>query len=598
MKAAWLVRWIVCSVILLSACGPGTKVPIPPTGITPKNPERVPLISFTGTIPEPTLIYFLIDHSTPVTAPIDGCGELGKQNVEYVDFMIANIMKPSVAVNLRDSLFVGIGIFDTTYKRVIEPIKIDSIPPNWSENVPASDDNTFYTLGISGALDEMYDRSPSLVQKRVLVIVTDGYFSNETYTKTKASLEDAVLDRNDPNLQIEIAFLCDKHLATWAPIQSIKNIEVGKLENITQLIISRDINMFLPSGSRIILPTDSEILVPGQTISTNFVFWTTDPHETLTLFRGGTTFAPTFNNKEGSVDQPVSPLTGCISHIYTITHKPTSNWFLYVNSQSVFETGMLMEIREIGNNLPIDIRAIPQMEFPSGNWQECFSVELIWNTDQGSGIIELVSCNNDDSLCFMASQEGQNVPQGQRPGEVEIIIRFFAKEDKSLVWVGKTENLSLTFEAKYEFGNFVLPPPGHNNRAIQLDFIFNNVVFPNTPHIYLVSHKGNIANQDCPSTTYPHPSLYIRQLDLVDQCGSDMIIDKYNVCIFHKQQNSLKYTYSIFAHENVIFTCEYNELYFHWPASEEIVKEVTWVCRNLGQDTKCENIGNKPHFIN
>lgn len=597
MKATWIVRWMVCSVILLSSCGPGTKPPIPPEEFTAESPERIPLTSFTGADPEPTLIYFLIDHSTPVTDPSDGCGELGEQNVDYVDFMIANIMKPAVVENRGANLFIGAGFFDTAFKSVFTPIQIESVPNNWTSNVPEPDFSTFYTLGISGALSMMYESTLPPIQKRILVIVTDGFFSNETYIKTKTSLEDDVLDRNDPNLQIEVALLCNKHLETWIHMQSIKNVDVNKLENISQLIINRDIKAFLPLGSKIILPDENEIVVPGHTTSTNFAFWTTDPKETLSLFRS-TNFVSTFENKAGSVDQSITPSPGCSSHIYTIGSKPESNWFLYINSHSILETSMSMESLGglIINNSPIDIRVIPNSALASGNWQECFSVELIWDTNQGRGIVELMPCNNDQPLCFMTPPDGQNEPKGQ--GEIEIIIRFGAKVDKALIWVGKTESLSLTFEAKYEFGNFTTPLPGTKNRAIKLDYTFNNVVFPTTPHIYLVSQRDNIANQDCPSTTHPHTSLNIRQLTLEDQCRADMIVDKYNVCVFHSQQNSLEYTYFIFAHENVLFTCEYNQLYFHWPASEEIVKEVTWVCKNLGQDTKCENVGNKPPFIN
>jgi len=285
MRFRSFILWTIFATMFFLSCGPTTEPSIQSQGST--TPGGAETIIFRPSIvadPGVTLVYFLIDHSTPVTSPNDGCGELGKQNVNYVDFVTANILTPSAHENNIDDLFLGIGIFDTTFESVLPPIEMSSVPNNWITDIPESDRNTYYTLGISGALDIMYDNTLSTIQKRILVIITDGFFSNENYETTKASLDQEVLDRKDPSLHISIALLCDKYLDNWRPMEATRNVLVNKLESVTENLINGHLRAFLPAESQMILPDSNKIFVAGHNISTNFVYWTTDPEKSLTMY--------------------------------------------------------------------------------------------------------------------------------------------------------------------------------------------------------------------------------------------------------------------------------------------------------------------------
>ena len=101
------LSYVVLVTVFLISCGHDrTETPIvTPTSTPTKStnismPEEIPII-FTPALPSrlgKTLVYFLIDNSTPVTSAARGCGELGSEvNLYYVDFMTANILTPLIS---------------------------------------------------------------------------------------------------------------------------------------------------------------------------------------------------------------------------------------------------------------------------------------------------------------------------------------------------------------------------------------------------------------------------------------------------------------------------------------------------------------------
>lgn len=229
-------------VFFIISCSPDTPTVEVPSGAEKQLGNQLLLSPAIIHEQEKTALYFLIDNSTSVTPESAGCGDLGKENVSYVDFITANILKPLVPHEYSDNLSMGIGVFDNKFKSVQTISNIRDIANDWAAKVPNPETNTKYSLGIDGALREMQDLPDA--EKKLLVLVTDGYFTDENYSEVKTLLEKIYSDSETPYPSVFVALLCDKYLSQWQTMETIQNVIVGRLEEITAELVNNYLNIF------------------------------------------------------------------------------------------------------------------------------------------------------------------------------------------------------------------------------------------------------------------------------------------------------------------------------------------------------------------
>jgi len=550
-----------------------------------------------------TQIEFLVDNSGSVvgdeTNP-KGCKGISKQIKKDVRFdfigYIKGVLIHSVPSEVMPYLLLGMGTFG-------KGEKYTSL--NWdSPQIPSAQENqTYYATGIRSAIDDMYKKYD--VQRRFLIIVTDGAFTSDSVEDVRAELQSQVNIHKD--LSIYVALLCPDEssltvdVALWdKQINTLDNADVyHSLEDVTKKIFDElTLRKFLPSDSKsiIILPNEKQILIPGYATTTTFSYWSTDTGNILTLENVLTQESKSLLSGTEStfLNQPESE---CSEHNYTFTNSHSSKGLLFVKLRTF--QNLYLYIDSLNENEGIEIINFSPVSFKSnildeqsdnfGKWNDCFSASLVTQDGAQLDFDDQQLCGAKGNLCSLDNKSARIEFQWHPPQienlSVAIKVNLIALGDNSLVWESPVIDVPIMFQAS-------IIPPQNGNMPTPIDridryFYFYNVV--DQPHIYLISNLNRESfdavgrnlptGEACPGVTALVNGQLASEINR-NNCPPTLSLDGdgtlINMCIM-PELSLRQYQYNVTTYRYSVQDCGYKNILFTWQDLGQ-TKAITWKC--------------------
>ncbi len=603
-------RMAITLSIFMNACGGATKSPKPSSDMStptdgPHNNSNVILTQVFSATPARTQIEFLIDNSNSVEdVSKGGCEKkFGEGRFDFVRF-ITGIFRDSV--NFPQDLYLGAGTFGNEYKSLVPLTSISNLGPIPTPDIPVN--NTRYTVGIRGALNEMYQDQSA--QTRYLVILTDG----ETETESIGAVQTEIKNYQDPNLHIYIVLLCPRHYQIWA--DNVNHLDIARvingLDNFAYQIF-QDLKYFLQANGTFLSPqsNQNQIFIPGYSTSIRFSFWNADTGQGnyLGLRHDSQGFSHSLNVFD-TFTYRTNPSFGCQEHLFTIDPPPSGTWFLYIQPKSFPTLTLLLDSNgntplEVVNNksLIIDFQlnnmALP--DYDLRNWKDCFLVDMV--KLDGNLLFDHVTPIAYDGVIFLRADEVMKVLHGQlqwdpppynAPRLAKITFRLRSINSEGLTWEG-IYYLPIKYEAVF------LPMtlnPGNTASASVTNIAFNNVALQ--PRVFLVSEKNHIelsnisSGGDSPGdfqkTTHTVNGKEASEVKFTDQCSlSEDIPNQTYACIGYQTSLPLAFIYNFQTFRHIIESYRFNRLFFIWEETN-VSKAKAWECKIDTFIAECKDI--------
>lgn len=561
-------------------------------------------------------ILFLIDDSGSVD---NNCGA-GMINTQYkfVNLML-NIFKDTVIPTDAESLYVGVGQFADTYSTILAPVSLRSL--NTNQLLPsAAGSDTRFSVGINGAIQEIYLSHPAAHQKR-LVLLTDGDFSSDNHLDVEAELERQIYEH--PDLKIYVG-ICQDTSSTdfivWENQISIPEyIEIfSGMEDLTKKLYD-DMKRYLPD-SFVVSPdtSNNKYSISGNFTSAKFWYW--NPAGTSISVEDESI---SNNNLIVEANSPypqtmeISPLLGCQPHVLSVNAPPGSFVFIsktsfdnpYAVLSSEHRDGDVKVVNNLDVKLAFEIK-LQDLSIDLGDWKDCFNINLA--AEDGSLVgakVETIKGTCGDLVCLTDGGDGLKFEivwtplQYREPEELKVKIQFYSKNDSDLVWESETIDVPVKFKADY------VTIGGENSKdendlpVTKIDVNFRSIITTETaPSVFLmtsfsetelgqysgVKHQWDL----CPhgEEEYFLNGQQLLKSELNISCSTLDTIPRGNACLSsYAPKYPFEARYSISTYEYVISDCKFDKLMFVW-LETDILSESVWICQNLLSPlTKCED---------
>lgn len=584
--------------LILVACDTPT-----PISTTPSDSADVEGIDFDITLARenlyPTAIQFLIDDSGSVESE---CGGLGESRYDFVNFIL-DIFRTSPETTSQN-LYVGVSSFGNViekYTSLVDTQLFNFAFPTISKPSILGGSQNF-----SGAIQKSIEELSLLpVEKRYLIIVTDGKYSSESAEQVKTIVGQIA---DEENLFIYASLLCTDFKSDW---NNIDKVDVFDSLDESAVKLLGDLDDFLPLNS-ILMSSENyqySITVQGYYTSSSFLFWNAHNQKKIKI---GDSVINDYWVVEAGVKKDISilPINECPQHIYTVENSlPAHNWLLFIKRVTFqgFDISLIplsANKIEIVNNIPINLRLVISSKEGKdlGKWKDCFSAQTTWASSDNSGngvVVDYMSCIDVQHLCL--SSMGENLyaefewmPQFSTIGKITLTVKLDAKADDSdfTGWIGSTDPLNAKFKPMYYVNNSI--ETDLEQQFVRKKFVFMNIISPDLVNLYLVS-QGDLDGNNCPFPFDPMADSKVYRVNLIQNCDLSNLINTDKACSSYLYQKALEYVYTFTSSSNVISKCQFTQLYFDWQPSENQM-ETTWRCNNFQTSKICEEV-HRPSFL-
>lgn len=615
MKAAWVVRWMVCTFILLSSCGGGNPT-IPPLTSTPTSTVTPVVLDVTPpptgdsfdlkpviATPESTGVQFLIDNSNSIKLD---CGEFDGRRFDFVNYML-DILRP-IPEPLSYNLHVGVSSFgnenNNYYKSLIPPQVVNPGFPR-VEKLTVTGDSQNYSTAIQSAVDDMNGQS---VLKKYLVILTDGGFWREN--------PDAVLEKlnkitGNKDLIVIVGLICPEtpslqsDIARWQT--NINGLQgsvyvFNSVEDAGRQLLN-NLTSFFPYSLAISSTNYLDpITIPGGYTRSYFRYWNKEAINSHLSIKETIT-GDFWDVTQVQSEHFLQPTNGCLQYSLLIPN-PGKHWLLFIQAHTFEDLKLILSAEggqplEIVNNQPKVFNFQIKDEVLSGydlqNWKDCFLVDIVGPNGSSVPI-------SHDSFNFMLGVSFGTI-QGQaqwfpqpfpNPEPINIKIRFKSKSNNSLAWEAGYR-LPIKFEAVFSSPNQTLSTNNNIPDASEKILAFANVA--SQPRIFLISDLSyneliDLGNIDQNKRPFQQINFIVNgeasELLFSQPCNlSQAVPNQYN-CIKFEQSMPLTYAYTFQTFKYIVEYYRFNRLFFIWKESIT-TKAKAWECW-IGADViKCDD---------
>lgn len=550
----------------------------------------------------PVAVQFLVDNSNSVESE---CGGVGKSRYDFLNYLldIFRTIPESVSNASLQNFHVGVSTFGNSFGEYISVVNpADSFRldfPTLSNSGDLGGTQSF-SRAIQGAIDELYSVS---VEKRYLIVVTDGKFSSEDPSEVSEVMKKI---GDDDNFYAYISLFCSDHKGSWG---EVNDVDVFDSLAKSAIKLLGDLRAFLPLNSVLLSPESNQeiINVNGYYNSSSFLFWSADSQQKLKIVsKAAKNF---WYVASGDKEEVNNPPEKCKPHTFTLNSLPPSNWLLFVKHKTFTEFDVSMssfpdgEINVV-NNTPIDLHF--EIASPDGadlgEWEDCFSAQTSWVADLSNGVVpDQKSCPDIQHLCLSSADKKLYAgtvwkPQFSTIGKVVLRFKLNAlnenDEGDPVSWMGETIPFEIKFKPKYDEDNS--SEIAWDGALAEKVFAFEDVATPDLINLYLVS-EIDLDGNSCPYPTYTSGNIKTYRIELSRPCDLDDAETVGVACASRTSSTALTHLYTFRFTHNVISNCQYSKLYFDWPSGKS-QKETTWECDDIRSGKPCKEVA-KPDFL-
>jgi len=581
MKVCWGNYLVLFLVVLIPSCtsdgaGAGNGGP---TFALP-TPTSMPLEKKTSETTD-TQLFFLLDNSKSMTKEPNGCGNWGSQRFEFVKFLLGII-----STSDSGKLSIGLGYFGDFYSTGFSLAPINSFGQIQQTPPPSSPgDDTNYTEGIRGSVNELYDNvNTQSVQAKYLIIITDGFFGGESRLVVEDELKAQLLAHD--NLEIYVGLLCPKSLTDYEIVEwrnmGIERVKVFEgLEHLAKNLLD-SLAPFFKTGSSAILTTQSEISIAGHYTQVNFSYWNTAIDETLRIKYNNTDEVSKITSGDSRSFSLIPQVSDCAPHRFTIL-APPSQGFVFISPfgfprlEALLKQGDEYGIKIVnGNNINVEVVIYDALgNSDLSDFKNCFRTEIFVHyedSSRNSSTYErgkgLSHDGNQLHDSFTLSSISSEIPNAK----VCLQVRLIGMHTPEYILESNVFEIPVQYQAK-SVGNPFFQETGDK---VEIAVEFDNTV--NRPTIYFVTELPEKIPGDN------------NDLDDIGNCldGTNLITGKeawkYSenlpekpVSIDVSPFSVLHQQFHINMTKHLFWECQYNQIFFIWEESNHSI-EAGWKC--------------------
>lgn len=603
MKAAWLVRWMVCTSILLSSCGGGNGATAT-SSITPTPTSTPPIIEVTPpptdvtlnlrpvvATPESTGVQFLIDNSNSIR---QDCGEVDGRRFDFVNYML-DILR-TTPEPLADNLHVGVSSFGNVnnngYISLIPPQVVNPGYPR-VDKLTVTGDSQNYSTAIQNAVNDINEQSVII---KYLVILTDGGFWKESPT---AVLEKLNKITENKDLIVLVGLICPEIPSIQSDIAKWQTNINGVQGSVYVFSSVEDAGRYLLDYLKPFLPYSlaisstnylDAITIPGGYTGSFFRYWNKDINSHLSIKE--TITGDFWDVTQVQSDHSFQPTNGCLQYSLLFPN-PGNHWLLFIQAHTFEDLKLILSTEnrqplEIVNNqtrvFNFQIKDDVLSEYDLRNWKDCFQVDIVGPNGSSVPI-------SNGNFSFMQSIDFDTI-QGQaqwfpqpfpNPVPIDIKIRFKSKNHNNPAWEVKYP-LPIKFEPVFSPPNQTLLTNNNTPEATEVILAFHNVA--SQPRIFLVSDLSydqliDLGNKVSNQATFQQVNFMVKgeasELSFSQPCHLSQGVPNQYSCMKYEQSLPLTYTYTLQTFKHIVEYYRFNRLIFIWKESIT-TKAKAWEC--------------------
>ncbi len=629
MKLFSKLNIFIILVFAISACENFTPTPVqeatslPERGIAvPHAPNSFVPFESVKTTPPPGIVQieFLIDKSGSMNSNCSN-PSIARGADGYVSFMLETF-KREIQETYRKRIFIGVSAFADTFTAVRTPIDLGSLEPNVTiTNNPEDQGKTNLSSSIENAYSSMQQFSPpdpkeSAIQKRYLIVVTDGSVSDIEGVRKKIM----EMVTQDPSLNVYMALWCSPILQEWTNSSGLPVIiktggELDIFPDVESMSIKLmdDLVLYFHSGMQVKRATSTSDLTTlgGYYTSVGVSFWSRANQ--LKVISGAN--APIL---QPGVSQEIqlSPIEKCGVHEFetylsNIQGDLSSLGIVIFSPRTIQILNLELDDFQIVNGEPVDVRfkiSSPDLGVSKrlDELKDCFRVEPVVNKSPMYGVAH-EPCDNTNLVCLDENLSGEFqwkpfLPDHDEYAELLVNLHGLSKtkDDVSRVTYSWKALASIVVKSRPIIDGVEAYYEGEKTTKIGYEFDYNR----EAPEIFLITKlsdeelyaQSRKLNETDETSACEMPDLNLS----ID--GQPVRVKKIPNAIDNKDYEELLNTnkrfqmyFSLMSNEKrqyvldvytyIMRDCGFEQLAFKWDEQNR-VSEIGWVCDIL-QSKQC-----------